>query len=75
MALDDGVVTMNRPITAVIYTADTDAAGVYTMPLRPGVYLLYAEKDEFRSERILRKVYEDGTQDFLVLPPRPLAGP
>ncbi|OPZ81961.1 MAG: hypothetical protein BWY76_02856 [bacterium ADurb.Bin429] len=71
---DGGPVILSDAATAVIYSVPTDELGQYTMPLRPGVYLLYAEKDGLRSERVLRKVFADETQDFVLFGAGPVAG-
>ncbi len=68
VSLDGGVVTLEPAFAAVIYSAKTDDTGAFSLPLKPGPYMLYAEKDALRSERVLHKVFEAGTQDFLLRP-------
>lgn len=64
MNLDGGPIMMGDATAAVVYTARTDDQGAYVLPLRPGAYILHAEKDGLRSERVLHTVFADDTQDF-----------
>jgi len=60
--LDDGT------MPAVIFSAQTDAEGRYTISLPAGVYQAFAVKDDLRSEMVKITLFADVTQNFLLQP-------
>lgn len=66
--VDGGPVVMSDASAQLVYSAKTDDQGQYTLSLKPGVYMVYAENGDLRSERILCKVYENTTQNLVLRP-------